>query len=53
MIIDFHVHIENIYDSEKYSVDYIVDAMENSYLDRSVILGKDQAGAGYKQPWED
>ena len=53
MIIDFHVHIENKNASEKYSADDIVDAMENSDIDISVILGNDQADAGYKQPWVD
>ncbi|MHB8279764.1 MAG: hypothetical protein ACYDIA_19230, partial [Candidatus Humimicrobiaceae bacterium] len=53
MIIDFHVHLEYKDQNTKYSADDIVDAMENSGIDISVILGNDQADAGYKQPWVD
>ncbi len=53
MIIDFHVHIEYKKDNKKYSAENIIKAMENSDIDISVILGNDQADAGYKQPWVD
>ena len=53
MIIDFHVHIEYKNVKEKYSADDIVKAMDHSGIDISVLLGNDQADAGYKQPWVD
>ena len=53
MIIDFHVHIDYKNSSEKYSASDIVKAMENAGIDLSVILGCDQADAGYKQPLVD
>ena len=53
MIIDFHVHIDYKNDKEKYSADDIVSAMDDSGIDISVLLGNDQADAGYKRPWVD
>ena len=53
MIIDFHVHIDYKNVKEKYSADDIVKAMDNAGIDISVLLGNDQADAGYKQPWVD
>lgn len=53
MIIDFHVHIEYKNSSERYSANDIVEAMDKSKIDMSVLLGNDQADAGYKHPWVD
>lgn len=53
MIIDFHVHIDYKNVKEKYSADDIIKAMDNSGIGISVLLGNDQADAGYKQPWVD
>ena len=53
MIIDFHVHIDYKNSTEKYTAREIIKAMEKAGIDISVILGCDQADAGYKQPWVD
>jgi len=53
MIIDFHVHIDYKNPSEKYSADDLVKIMDKSDVDVSVLLGNDQADAGYKRPWTD
>ena len=53
MIIDFHVHIGYKNPDIKYSADDIVKAMDSGGIDISVLLGNDQADAGYKRPWVD
>lgn len=53
MIIDFHVHIGFKNANEKYSADDIVKAMDSANIDISLLIGSDQADAGYKQPWVD
>jgi len=51
MIIDFHVHIAYKDSNKKCSVDDIINAMNDAGIDISVLLGNDQADAGYKRPW--
>ena len=53
MIIDFHVHIEYKSTDEKYTAREIVEAMDQGGIDISVLLGNDQADAGFNRPWAD
>lgn len=53
MIIDFHVHIDYKNPDEKYPASDIVKAMDGADIDISVLLGNDQADAGFKRPWVD
>jgi len=53
MIIDFHVHIEYKNPNEKYTAKDIVKEMDGADIETSVLLGNDQADAGYKHPWVD
>jgi predicted TIM-barrel fold metal-dependent hydrolase len=53
MVIDFHVHIEYKSPDQKYTAQEIVEAMDKGGIDKSVLLGNDQADAGFKRPWAD
>ncbi len=53
MIIDFHVHIDYKKPGEKYSASDIINAMDSADIDVAVLLGNDQADAGFKRPWVD
>ena len=53
MIIDFHTHVEFKADDQKYSPAEFVRAMDQGGIDKSVVLGGDQADAGTKPPWAD
>ena len=53
MIIDFHTHVEFKADGQKYSPAEFVRAMDQGGIDKSIVLGGDQADAGTKPPWAD
>ena len=53
MIIDFHTHVEYKAGGQKYSPAEFVRAMDQGGIDKSIVLGGDQADAGTKPPWAD
>lgn len=53
MIIDFHTHVEQKPNGQRYSPAEFVRAMDEGHIDRSIVLGNDQGDAGEKPPWAD
>jgi predicted TIM-barrel fold metal-dependent hydrolase len=53
MIIDFHTHVERKADGRRYTPAEFVAAMDAGGIDKSVVLGGDQADAGTRPAWAD
>lgn len=53
MVVDFHVHLEYREAKVKYGAAETVAAMDAAGIDVAVLLGNDQADAGYDPPWAD
>lgn len=53
MIIDFHAHLEFKTPDQTYTAAEFVAGMDQGGIDKTVLLGNDQADAGSCPPWRD